>query len=89
MSYQILTQEEIHGRNTRYRRLIPKNMTRTQIQQNCLRNFLPSIMNETSSDILDKINTHSFKGYSNYAKMTYINKYSTVCQIEHCYICEN
>ena len=89
MSYKILTQEEIHGRNTRYKRLIPKNMTRTQTQQNCLRNFLPSIMNETSSDILDKIDTHSFKGYSNYAKRTYIDKYSTECHVEHCYICEN
>ena len=89
LSYQVLTRGDIHGRNTRYNKSILRNTTRTKTQQNCLRIFLPKVINETASNILEKTNTHSFRGFSNYAKMQYTVKYSTECQIQNCYVCGN
>ena len=88
-NYQILSQEEIHGRDTRFNQLFPRNKTRTAIQQKCLRNYIPELLNSTSANILDKISTHSYKGFSNYAKQIYIENYLTECHIINCYICEN
>ena len=86
-NYQILSQEEIHGRDTRFNYQIPRNVTRTSMQQKCLRNHLPIVLNSTSSEILEKIDTHSYNGFSNYAKLKYINEYCNECLIVNCYIC--
>ena len=86
-NFQILTQEEIHGRETRFNQLIPGNVTRTLIQQKCLRNYLPGVLNSTSANILEKASTHSYKGFSDYAKLKYIENYSNTCHIHNCYIC--
>ena len=86
-NYQVLSQEEIHGRDTRFNNLIPRNVTRTVIQQNCLRQYLPVILNSTNPNILSKITTHSYNGFSNYAKDRFIEEYKLECQINNCYIC--
>ena len=86
-NYQDLTQRQIHGRNTRFNQLIPTNITRTAIQQKCLRNYLAEVLNSTSVSILDKINTHSYNGFSNYAKLKYIENYSNTFLLQNCYIC--
>ena len=86
-NYQDLTQRQIHGRNTRLNQLIPTNITRTAIQQKCLRNYLAEVLNSTSISILDKINTHSYNGFANYAKLKYIENYSNTCLLQNCYIC--
>ena len=70
--YKMLTQAEIHGRNTRYNYLVPTNITRTHLQQKCLRNFIPKIINSTPDSILHKIDTHSYKGFAQYVKKKYI-----------------
>ena len=87
-NYQIHTQHDIHGRDTRYNQLIPRNVTRTAIQQKCLRNFLPYILNTTPAYIIEKTTTHSYKGFTNYARLKYIENYSVECRIQNCYICE-
>ena len=86
-TYEIHTQEDIHGRATRYNQLIPRNVTRTVTQQKCLRNFLPVILNATSVDITQKVFTHSYKGFTNYVKLKLIDEYSEECHIQNCYIC--
>ena len=87
-SYHVLTQEEIHGRDTRFNNLIPRNVTRTVIQQNCLRQYLPIILNSTNANILNKITTHSYNGFSNYARDRFIEEYKLECQITNSYICK-
>ena len=49
--FKILTQESIHGRDTRYNYLIPLNITRIGLQQKCLRNYQPEIINSTDDMI--------------------------------------
>ena len=52
--YQVLSQGDILGRDTRYNTLISSNVTRTYTQQKCLRNYLPKILNITYPAILEK-----------------------------------
>ena len=86
-NYNILTQRDIHGRDTRYNQLVPSTVTRTVLQKNCLRNYLPEVINTTPETVLEKATTHSYKGFSNYAKLKLIENYSNVCNIQNCYIC--
>ena len=88
-SYKMKTQAEIHNYETRAKDQIANNITRTKFAQNCLRNKLPSILNHTSIEVLQKIETHSFKGFSNYVKNRIIKSYTYECTINNCYICNN
>ena len=87
--YNILTQEELHGRDTRFNQMYALSNTRTILQKKCLRNFLPELLNTIPKIILDKIDSHSYKGFANYCKQYYLNNYSKECDKENCYICEN
>lgn len=44
------------------------NVTRTQTAKKCLRNHIPSVINSTPLQIIHKMYTHSYHGFSNYAK---------------------
>ena len=88
-SYQ--TPEEIHVRETRYNSyvMIPENDTRLRSSQKCLRNNLHVVLNDTPQIVLSKVNSHSFQGFSNYAKQNIINNYAAYCSIIDCYVCEH
>ena len=79
---------DIHRYNTRRRNIfIPR--VNHEFAKSSLRNSLISIVNKTPSIITDKIYTHSFHGFSSYAKNYYINTYSITCQRRNCYTCSN
>ena len=86
-SYNLHTQSNIHGRDTRYNHLIASYVTRIRLSEKCLRNNMIRIVNETSDLILSKIETHSYHGFSNYAKNEILKSYSAQCNIFNCYIC--
>ena len=88
-NFRILTQEEIHGRNTRHNQLISLNVPRTNLQQRCLRNYLPEVLNSTPSNITDKVSTHIYKAFSEYAKLKFVEIYSSTCNIQNCYVCNS
>ena len=46
------------------------------------------IINNTPHIVKDKVNTHSFQGFSLYVKQYLIRKYNTNCITRNCYICE-
>ena len=86
-SFDLSTHADIHNYNTRYNTLIPMRVTRTHTALKCIKNYLSIVVNSTPSLILDKIYTHSFKGFMNYAKCMTIRNYSYDCDIVNCYIC--
>ena len=43
-------------------------------------NYLPNI-------VLEKMDTHSYAGFTKYAKTYTISKYKTTCKIRNCYVC--
>ena len=60
---------------------------RTRSGENCIRYYLPRLVNSTNQDILEKISTHSYHGFSWYIKRNVINNYAATCTIPNCYIC--
>ena len=76
-AFSIISLVEIHGRHTRFNHLVPRNVTRLQTTQKCLRHYLPYV----------KVTTHSYQGFSNYIKQYIIGNYSLECNIHNCYIC--
>ena len=60
---------------------------RTSSAENSIRYSLPNLMIKTNPAITEKITTHSFTGFSNYAKQYFISQYNSTCTIENCYIC--
>ena len=55
----------------------------------CLRCYLPNFINNSSQQVLDKINTHSYEGFSFFIKRTKLNSYRIECTVQNCYICSN
>ena len=88
-SFRLTSQDQIHTYGTRHNYIIPANVTRTQFAQNCLRNKLPMVINSSDPNIIQKIDTHSYKGLSWYLKTITTRNYSFVCNIENCYTCTN
>lgn len=86
-SFVINEQNEIHDYNTRFGYLISRNVTRTHKARHSLRNYISTVINNTNQDIIQKIHTHSYQGFSNYAKNTFLKYYSSECNIQNCYIC--
>ena len=50
---------------------------------------VPEIVNQTSQNIIDKVSTHSYKGFTSYIKTMYLKEYKLFCNIPFCYICNN
>ena len=44
-------------------------------------NYLPKI-------VLEKMDTHSYAGFTKYAKTYTISKYKTTCKTRNCYVCK-
>ena len=86
---QTQTQNELHRVDTRLGHMISGNLTRVRISEKCLRNNLHIVLNETPKIVLEKVKTHSYKGFSNYAKKYLIDKYSFQCNTDNCYVCEH
>ena len=80
---------ETHHYLTLRNREIQLNQYKTTHGGNTLRYFLPSIISNLPPCIIDKIETHSYDGFSRYVNKFIISSYSSVCEIENCYICEN
>ena len=57
--------------------------------EKCLRCYLPNFINNSASEVLDKVNTHSYKGFSLLIKRTKMNSYRINCTVPDCYICSN
>ena len=51
---------------------------RTRSGENCIRYSLPRLVNSTNQDILEKISTHCYHGFSLYIKRNMINNHACV-----------
>ena len=57
----------------------------------CIRQYIPTVLTSICLPTLvsDKITTHSYAGFSRYAKQYFIQLYKYECVISNCYICSN
>ena len=75
-----------HSYNTRNRSSSLPTSVRVSSSK-CVRLYMPRFIDKTPILITQKTETHSPKGFSNYAKIYYLGLYKTECLIENCYIC--
>ena len=78
-----------HGYNTRTHGHLQVTYARTASCQDCIRHFLPRFINDTDDNIISKAFSHSYQGFSKYAKRSMLNAYSSSCEIPNCYICNH
>ena len=57
--------------------------------ENCTRHQLPTLLNASDKNILEKVYTHSEKGFASYIKNIFINDYHNICSNQNCYICNS
>ena len=77
-----------HSHDTRHKSLLYQLPTKTSTGRLCIRHYIPELLSKTPECITEKLDTHSFSGYSNYIKNYYIRNYNENCLIENCYICQ-
>ena len=67
------------------------NLTNTKTSRLCIRHKIPDLINENylPQIVLDKVDTHSLKGFTEYAKNYIIDNYSSVCTVHNCFVCNN
>ena len=78
-----------HRYNLRTRGPLEFVNSSTASGEKCLRCYLANFINNSSPQVLDKINTHSYEGFSFVIKRTKLNSYRIECTVPNCYICSN
>ena len=76
-----------HNYATRQRKKPVPTKCKTQTAQASIRYSLPKAIPKIHENVMNKISTHSFSGFSNYAKKHFISLYNPTCEIDNCYIC--
>lgn len=73
------------------RPLISRPVFNKKLSENCFRFQITKLVNLQIFPrlVLDKAETHSFKGFSDYLKKYILSNYSTVCTIQNCFSCSN
>ena len=56
--------------------------------QKHIRHNLIQTINNTPNNIIDKIHTHSLRGFLNYIKVFIFGNYEDHCHVSNCYICK-
>ena len=52
-----------------------------------IRHFIPNLLNKTSDQVLNSINSISINSFKRRIKKIYLNTYAEECNIINCYIC--
>ena len=86
-TFKIMHQQETHNFNTRNRSYLTHKV-KHEFAENSIRYQLPTILNKTPNNVLEKLETHSNIGYKLYIKNCLWEKYKTDCTVEDGYICQ-
>ena len=74
-----------HGYNLRARGLLEFVNPSTASGEKCSRCYLPHFINNSSPQVLNKINTHSNEDFSFFIKRTKLSSYRIECTAPNCY----
>ena len=78
-----------HAYATRQTGQLKVPAVRHEFARNAIKYRFPVMFNNMPPNIKDKIYTHSFQGFKLYIKKYFTQSYSTDCQLQNCYICQN
>ena len=88
-SFDVTPNYRVHEHNTRNINKIHEPYVGHDFAKKCSRYELPILVNKTSPSIIQKVNTHSFKGFCTYINIYFVDNYSTTCDILNCYSCNS
>lgn len=77
------------NRSLRHMYTLPLPAVRHEFARNSISYKFPKTFNNMALAIKEKIDTHSFDGFKNYAKNSFFSTYDENCHIINCYICQN
>ena len=87
-NFNFATNATVHNYSTRGCHQIRNSLVKHDFSRKCIRYSLPILINTTPIIILDKITSHSIKGFTTYIKRSCIQKYTVLCQLANCCTCE-
>ena len=85
--FNLALNSDIHDYNTGGENKLRNAYFKHEFARNCIRNQMPHLSNTTHLSILEKVLTHSLKCFGQYIKHYLIEKYSDICLIHNCYVC--
>ena len=88
-NWPLFQNSNIHNHNTRGANELHKNRCIHVFAQKSLKLNITNIVNDTPHIILDKIDTHSLNGFTNYVKLFLLQTYQDTCTVPNCYICSH
>ena len=83
------TESNVHRYNTRSNAILNHPVTNLFGSEKCVRYHLPRLVEETDSDILEKVDSHCYTGFSIYLRKICVQSYKSECNQPNCYTCQN
>ena len=87
LDWEFISTINIHFHDTRTSSKIHTVRAKHEFAKKCLKYNLSHIINDTPAIVVEKIHTHSLRGFATYAKQFLIQKYTDTCAIQNCYSC--
>ena len=89
LDWEFISNVNIHLHDTRTSSKMHTVRTKHEFAKKCLKYNLPHSINAHSINaiVVEKIQTHSLRGFTTYAKQFHIQKYTDTCAIQNCYSC--
>jgi hypothetical protein len=78
-----------HSYDTRNRDLLRVNPPTLTLARFYVKYAVPNLVLSSPTCITSKIQTHSYRGFSQYIKYHYTQKYKSECDIPNCFVCSN
>ena len=76
-----------HDHNTRQSLVLNNMFSSSRYGENCIRFYLPLLVNNSSQCVLEKVTTHRYQGFMLYIKKRMIDRYVAQCYVRLCYDC--
>ena len=87
LDWKFVSNVNIHLHDTRTSSKIHTVRTKHEFAQTFLKYNLPHSISATPAIVVEKIQTHSLRGFTTYAKQFLKQKYTDTCTIKNCYSC--
>jgi len=87
-SFVITRNRDIHPHNTRNDSIRYPRVKKNKTSQ-CVRYYFYKAWENYPDEIINKVNTHSMQGFSQYVKKFYLDSYNSFCELPNCYVCQN
>ena len=78
---------QIHNHFTRNRENLHRFPTKRSRTNECIRHYIPTLINDLPKELKAKIDTHSLSGFTNSYKRKLLSNYPTECLVRDCYVC--